>query len=80
MKLKIIGKGTRPIQDWSIVNADTGEILEGVKRISFDIDPNEGCISVDLQIRLSNKMAEIEVIEDFAIENRAYKRLQRHGY
>ena len=80
MKLKIIGKGTRPIQDWSIVNADTGEILKGVRRISFDIDPTEGCISVDLQISLSDKMAEIEITEDFVIKNREYKRLKRQGY
>lgn len=63
MKLKIIGRGNSPRDDWKVVNADTGEILEGVSRLTLFVDANAGDVSVSFYINRPEVDVEIENAE-----------------
>lgn len=59
MKLKVIGRGPSPT-DWTVVEAETGEIVRGVSVIDIHVDANKGLVTATLKMFGINSDIEIE--------------------
>jgi hypothetical protein len=49
VRVRVISTGPDPVRDWRVVNAETGELLQGVRSVAITADVDDGvCATIKL--------------------------------